>query len=630
MALTAIERRRIDEAVETLAHYNKSPFITDFLKQQPKPKISPGKYEKAELCDLIKQVLLGEYRGRRKYVLKLDELITHLDRLQETGRQHIYLFRLPEEGRDEMLARLRDLNQVKALLGGEEEIYKDGRLIWEARDGPQLALVRHDQSGGTTPPGSLLLKWVETRTFWAPQEQPSSPSESGDQSEEDESLQDLEEIDESEAEGESQKAQIRPGRDLVLREERATSFFAINLENGDCELRIQALHGRARAARQQQLATYRSLVANLLGFEPVGPTVLAPAIRRALIAPEFLIVSCVAILPDGGRFIGGRGDVPPVDVRKLQAGVAIRFIWPQPSGGIIRVELDGRLDEIFTLRPLLPDQHRLLLEQVRRWHQEGLDLFTSSKDPKPVKGSLQPGEEATETETSPPSGKKSVIEILRVALVNRVVPEPLAEPGIDRATREYSRTHTVEGQRSTETTPDSEAESADATPLPATSAAAERPIKQFLGYISDVAQNEHMTFEHEIKLVRNEEKRASLLYIIAAALALTTFTTGAVLVLFSPAKLIGTITSLLGVLTGHGTVLIRSYAKSLEKKRILIQEQQRDSQQTLMAIQTALSIPDIKVRSRAMTSVASSLLARVTGLVPSSKQTLSSKQADSV
>jgi hypothetical protein len=66
----------------------------------------------------------------------------------------------------------------------------------------------------------------------------------------------------------------------------------------------------------------------------------------------------------------------------------------------------------------------------------------------------------------------------------------------------------------------------------------------------------------------------------------------------------------------------------LEKKRELIQDQQRDSHQTLLAIQTALSIPDHKVRSRSMNSVASSLLARVTGIVPSSKQTHSSKQTE--
>lgn len=63
MALTAIERKRVEDAVETLAHYNKSPFISNFLKEQSKPKIPVAKYEKDELCDIIRKVLLGEYRG---------------------------------------------------------------------------------------------------------------------------------------------------------------------------------------------------------------------------------------------------------------------------------------------------------------------------------------------------------------------------------------------------------------------------------------------------------------------------------------------------------------------------------------------------------------------------------------
>src|SRR3954470_7258301 len=90
MALDATERKAVDDAVEALARYNKFPFVTDFLKQQAVPRISPTKYEKDELRILIKQVLLGEYQGKKKYVLKLPDLITHLDRLQETGRQHVY------------------------------------------------------------------------------------------------------------------------------------------------------------------------------------------------------------------------------------------------------------------------------------------------------------------------------------------------------------------------------------------------------------------------------------------------------------------------------------------------------------------------------------------------------------
>ena len=608
MAVTLTERRMVEEAVDALARYNKSPFITDFLKQQSKPRISPGKYEKDELCALIKQVLLGEYRGKRNYSLKLDDLVNHLDRLQETGRQHVYLFRLPEEQAEKLLARLRDWGEVKALLGGQEELYSGGRLVWEARDGPQLALVRRDPPDAAARPRRLVLKWVETRDFWAPQKTATS-SGSGERSEEDSEGQEAEKREEEETEpaeeeGEDQKVQIR-----VRREERTTTFFLIDLENGDCELRIQALHGLARATRHKQLATYRSLVAHLLGFEPVGPVVLAPAIRQALLARDVLIVRCSAILPDGGRFIGGKGELPPVDVRKLQAGVTIRFDWHQPSAGVGRVELDGRLDEILILRPLLPEQHHSLLERVRRWRQEGLATFTSAQEPKAIEGGvdLGPPHAASEVET-PSLSTEAWIAILKGALGGAGADRKTVEPGIDRAIREYVRTHAVEEPVVTVS-----AESAAETrgPLPSVPAPGDgRPLEQFLGYIREVAQSERSSYQREIRLVRGEEQWTFRISIMAAVLALGIVAAGAVL-LFAAKVAIGAVTSLLGALTGGGTWLIRSYASSLKAKRELIQEQQRDSQQTLIAIQTALSIPDFDQRSRAMSDVTATLLNRV-------------------
>src|SRR5207248_2339741 len=122
--------------------------------------------------------------------------------------------------------------------------------------------------------------------------------------------------------------------------ERAASYFVVNVESGDCELRIQAIHGNAQATRLKQLAKYRALIAKYLGFEPVGPDVLAPAIRRALIEHQVEIAYCEAILPNGGRFTGRRDQLPPVDIRKLQAGITIAIDWPQSIGGVSRIELD--------------------------------------------------------------------------------------------------------------------------------------------------------------------------------------------------------------------------------------------------------------------------------------------------
>lgn len=620
MTLTTTERKRVEEAVETLARYNKSPYITDFIKQQPKPRIAPHKYDKAELCALIKQVLLGEYQGRKKYVLKLEGLIAYLDALQETGRQHLYSFRLPEEERDKLLARLRSWEEVKALVGGEEELYSTGRMVWEARDRPELALVRYNRPAGATEPRSLLLKWVETRDFWEPQHATSTSEfeegveEEGEGQEEDE----LQESQEAQEERQSQIVRVR-----VRREERAITFFVIDLENGDCELRIQALRSRARIARQEQLATYRALVVDLFGFEPVGPTVLAPAIRRALVAREVDIVGCRAILPDGGLFIGGEGQLPPVDVQRLQAGVTIRFGWPHPGSGTGRVELDGRLDEMLILRPLLPEPYQLLLERVRRWRREGLDDLTSPKKPKLVElatGTQHTIEEdalAEHESPTPPTTKEAWLTILGAAFRGVSQPEPLAlKLGIDRAVREYAQTHEV-AEPARAIPPGGDVSSPTAVSQPTASAGDQRSLDQFLHYIKEVAQNERLTYQREIKLVRSEEKWNFRLFVISAVLALTIVATGAFLLLFVPGKLpISIITGLLAALTGRGTLIIRSYAKNLTTKRDMIQDQQRDSNQTLVAIQTALSIPDPKERSQAMSRVASALLSRVVGLVP--------------
>src|SRR6266849_3737598 len=162
MALTATERRRVEDAVDSLFHYNRNPFITDFIRQQRPPRIPLARYDRYDLCELIKEILLGEYQGRKRFILNLEDLIAYLDRLQETGRQHLYWFRLPEEESEQLLARLRDVDQVRELSGIQNGIYGDGRLIWEARDGPQLARVWHDPPDNGMDPRCLVLKWIET------------------------------------------------------------------------------------------------------------------------------------------------------------------------------------------------------------------------------------------------------------------------------------------------------------------------------------------------------------------------------------------------------------------------------------------------------------------------------------
>jgi hypothetical protein len=582
--LTPVQQGRIEEAVAALARYNRDPFITDFIRAQPPPRIPAGRYPKDELCDLIRQILLGEQKGKKKYVLHLEDLIAHLDRLQETGRQHLYWFRLPDDRRDVLLTRLRDLEDFSA----QEDL--DGQ-------GPQLLRVRHDPATGAMPP-RLLLQWVERRAFWVPQQPIASP--------------DLREEHEEEEEGEEPEAATQQKVQVwVQGEERAATYFVVDLDRGECELRIQALHGNSMAARREQLAKYRALVAEFLGFEPLGPVVLAPAIRRALTAREVAIVRCSAVLPDGGVFVGRKGEFPPVDVRRLQAGVTLRFDWPQPSGGIGRIGLDGRLDEILILRPLLPEQHLLLAERIRRWRHEGLAGFTAVGEPGPVVlGPPVPGAPPEPEFLVPAMTPGTLVALLKAALGGALTEPPQFDRGIDRAVREYDRTHSlgVEGEAASPTV-----RTEDSRGVPTTHDAVDirRAQEQFLGYIQEVARTEHSTYQRELKRVRFEETWIFRLFLAAMVLALSILAVGAFF-LFRPGGVpLGAVTEFLGLLTGSGTLLIRSHAESLKKKRELIEDSQQDNYKTLSAIQMVLSIPDLPARSIAMGQVATTLLGRV-------------------
>ncbi|HEY0787853.1 MAG TPA: hypothetical protein VGE86_04355, partial [Thermoanaerobaculia bacterium] len=110
-------------------------------------------------------------------------------------------------------------------------------------------------------------------------------------------------------------------------------------------------------------------------------------------------------------------------------------------------------------------------------------------------------------------------------------------------------------------------------------------------------------------VVRDEERWTFGLSIAAAVLALIFVAAGGVL-MFTMDFALGTVMGVLGAVTGRGTVLIRSYAKNLKAKRETLQDRQRDSQETLLAIQAALSIAEPHERALAMSSVASGLLDR--------------------
>jgi hypothetical protein len=560
MPATDTERRRIEDAVVTLASYSFEPMV-DYVRNRSKPQIPISRFNKNQLRDAIRNVLMGELVRDQRYELNFDALIDYLDALQETGRQHLYLFRLPEAQRDALLAQLRDRTQLKALLKCDEEICNGGRRIYETAKGPELALVKYELAATTQ---YLLLKWIETRK---------KPADAGDEGETEE-----------EAEEKQESAPVAAGQ-------RAATFFVINLENGECDLRIQDLETRALKTRTAEMARFRTIIEQRLGFALVGPLGLGPAIRSVLLTGEVDVLHLTADLYTGGRFVGGRKQFPPVDLRRLETGLKARFAWKQtqPDGTIGSVVLDARINEVLILKPLLPDHHRRLIETVRQWWNEGMVIAKLPDEQTAVKAAVPiappPPPEAPRPEPPPPATRRPWREIVKPAIV-RTNPEPPSdESPLEDTLLDFDRSH----------------ESAKPNV---------RALWELLAHIRDVAAKERVIYERELDRVRIDELWNFRVELAAAVLGLIVFAAGAYLVLFDSMKA-GGLSMLLGLLGGRGTILTRQYAKSLKEKREYLQHNQRAVDETVTAIHATLSNPDRRSRTRGMIQLTEMLLNRV-------------------
>jgi hypothetical protein len=201
----------------------------------------------------------------------------------------------------------------------------------------------------------------------------------------------------------------------------------------------------------------------------------------------------------------------------------------------------------------MPEEYSLVMQRTRRWRRDGIAVET-------------------------------------VAQTNQEKPEP----GIDRAIREYVETH------------------------PGVIAEDDLRIReQFVDHIREVAQTERQEYQREIALVQVDEHRASGFFLSAIALALVLFSVGAFLLLFLPKMVtIGTISALLSLLSGGATALLRWHIGGLKTKRAAIEERQRDSRDTALLIQAAMSHADQKKRSSEISRVTQLLMARVTRPTP--------------
>lgn len=84
MALTAIERKRVQDAFDTLTRHNKNPFIGNFLKEQPKPKS-----QSLSMTKMNNFIYAARELGKRRLSVS-NQLLTQMDSFRSCSCQSTY------------------------------------------------------------------------------------------------------------------------------------------------------------------------------------------------------------------------------------------------------------------------------------------------------------------------------------------------------------------------------------------------------------------------------------------------------------------------------------------------------------------------------------------------------------
>lgn len=224
----------LEEAIETLSHYNMIPFIDPFLDSNGLEK--PDTRE--EKLELIKTNILN---GK----LSFEKLVSYLDQIKMYGKQNIFVFILSPNHID-YLHKIRNPNVIKEKLSQAncEYAWNNTHIVWDS-ESPYLTNVFYRNNGKNN---ELVFQWVYTRNY-----------------------------------------QVLTGTVLKVQKERAVSFFIIDTEDGTARLNIQTLPPRPRHNLHEEFDALKKEIARFIDLNYFSPLSLSPLIKRFLGKPALPI-----------------------------------------------------------------------------------------------------------------------------------------------------------------------------------------------------------------------------------------------------------------------------------------------------------------------------------------------------
>lgn len=287
----------------------------------------------------------------------IETAFDYIDELHENGEQHVFLFHF-DRARAAYLRALHEppqvLERVRKLRSLPDDALGDRGPVGDKLYAPlsRRALFFQTEIESSKPVlvaaywraeprPALFMKWVATREWHQVVQAGGTPKR------------------------------------LELRE-RSVSFFRLDLQNGEAELRIQRLHSNPHRPLRDEYELLRRQVEQFLEPGALLPLLIEPAIRRLLASTKASVVRWEVSWTDSGRLGGG---VDPAMVQSLfrrfrnYSAVSLVADWLYEDEGAttsVQAKLDALTNEVVFMKRCSAYKMQIVLTDIRRGSSAGL------------------------------------------------------------------------------------------------------------------------------------------------------------------------------------------------------------------------------------------------------------------
>ncbi|MEK6372342.1 MAG: SAP domain-containing protein [Acidobacteriota bacterium] len=263
---------------------------------------------KGDLLDRIREYIATDQ-------IPLSTAFDYIDAMRENGRQHLFLFQIREEHRDDLVT-----------LRASAVPFNDSLPAKPFEPKLTGILLRGEE---------LAFRWIETRQW--EQQVPAGPNQF----------------------------------ELRLETERSVNFFTVDLVTGQAAIRMQALKSNSEKSIIEEFEIYRRLIQERVNLDHFSPLNLEPVIRVLLTSNAMKVQRWSIDWPGRGHLSGNvdPGFVESVLLRfadYVAQELAGDWLFDRKGGSRrVRATLNARANEVEIPNRCDADEERVILDNIR-------------------------------------------------------------------------------------------------------------------------------------------------------------------------------------------------------------------------------------------------------------------------